>query len=129
MRIDHVAIWTGDLERLREFYERYFGALAGPKYENPRRQFTSYSLGFSDGCRIELMHAPGLLPPREPPHAPAIGYAHISIAVGAEREVDTLTARLREDGFPVLDGPRRTGEDFYESVVLDPDGNRIEITA
>ena len=129
MRIDHVAIWTADLERLRGFYEQYFGALAGPKYENPRRQFTSYSLGFPGGCRIELMHVPGLLVRREPSQAPAIGYAHISISVGSEREVDSLTTRLQSDGFSVLGGPRRTGDDYYESVVLDPDGNRIEITA
>jgi lactoylglutathione lyase len=129
MRIDHVAIWTADLERLRAFYECYFGALAGPKYENPDRQFASYSLGFPAGCRIELMHVPGLLPRQEPPHTSAIGYAHISVSVGSEREVDSLTTRLRDDGFPVLDGPRRAGDDYYESVVLDPDGNRIEISA
>jgi len=129
MRIDHVAIWTADLERLRGFYERYFGALAGPKYENHKRQFTSYSLGFPAGCRLELMHVPGLNPRRVPPQASAIGYAHISVSVGSEQEVDRLTARLREDGFPVLDGPRRTGDDYYESAVLDPDGNRIEISA
>lgn len=129
MRIDHVGIWTADLERLKAFYECYFGALAGPKYENPGRQFSSYSLGFAAGCRIELMHVPGLFPRQEPPHTSAIGYAHIAVSVGSEREVDSLTARLRDDGLRVLDGPRRTGDDFYESVVLDPDGNRIEITA
>ena len=129
VRIDHVGIWTENLDRLREFYERYFGALASPKYENSHRQFTSYSLGFLDGCRIEVMSVPGLFARRNSSHAPAIGYAHVSISVGSEQEVDRLTARLREDGFPVLDGPRRTGDDFYESVVLDPDGNRIEITA
>lgn len=112
MRFDHVGIWTADLERLKDFYERYFGALSGPKYVNPHRQFTSYSLGFPAGSRIELMHAPGLLLRRVPPQASAIGYAHISISVGSEREVDRLTARLRDDGFPVLDGPRRTGDDY-----------------
>jgi lactoylglutathione lyase len=129
MRIDHVAIWTADLERLKGFYVCYFGALAGPKYENPGRQFTSYSLGFPAGCRLELMHVPGLLPRPEALHTSAIGYAHISVSVGSEQEVDSLTARLRDDGFPVVDGPRRTGDDFYESAVLDPDGNRIEISA
>ena len=46
MRIEHVAIWTTDLERLREFYECYFGAVAGSRYENPRKQFQSYFLAF-----------------------------------------------------------------------------------
>ena len=35
-----------------------------------------------------------------------------------------LTRRLGDNGFVVLDGPRRTGDGYYESVVLDPDGNR-----
>ena len=29
----------------------------------------------------------------------------------------------------VVDGPRRTGDGYYECVVHDPEGNRIEITA
>jgi hypothetical protein len=29
----------------------------------------------------------------------------------------------------VLDGPRRTGDGYYESVVLDHEGNRVEIAA
>jgi lactoylglutathione lyase len=48
--------------------------------------------------------------------------------VGSEQGVDSLTSRLREDGYAVVDGPRRTGDGYYESVVLDPDGNRVEIT-
>jgi lactoylglutathione lyase len=27
-----------------------------------------------------------------------------------------------------VDGPRRTGDGYYESVVLDPEGNRLELT-
>ena len=42
--------------------------------------------------------------------------------------VDELTQRLVNDGYERLDGPRRTGDGYYESVVLDPEGNRIEIT-
>ncbi len=58
-----------------------------------------------------------------------MGLTHLAISVGSEQMVDRLTQRLREDGFPILDGPRLTGDGYYESVVLDPDGNRIEITA
>jgi lactoylglutathione lyase len=55
--------------------------------------------------------------------------AHLAISLGSALAVDALTHRLRSDGFPVLDGPRRTGDGYYESVVLDPDGNRVELTA
>jgi lactoylglutathione lyase len=58
-----------------------------------------------------------------------MGLTHFAISVGSEQGVDALTARLEENGFPALDGPRRTGDRYYENVVLDPDGNRIEITA
>lgn len=52
----------------------------------------------------------------------------MAMAVGSEMAVNELTTRLQMDGYVVLDGPRRTGDGYYESVVLDPDGNRIEIT-
>ena len=32
------------------------------------------------------------------------------------------------DGYPVISGPRVTGDGYYESCILDPEGNRIEIT-
>jgi lactoylglutathione lyase len=49
--------------------------------------------------------------------------------VGSEDVVDALANRLRNEGIPILDGPRRTGDGCYEAVILDPDGNRIEICA
>ena len=127
MRIEHVAIWTRDLERLREFYESYFGATAGSRYENPRKQFLSYFLTFDGGARLELMQSPTVAEGNT--KELKSGLAHVAVAIGSEQAVDALTAKLREEGYPVLDGPRRTGDGYYESVVLDPDGNRIEITA
>lgn len=126
MRIEHAAVWALDLERLRAFYERYFAARAGDRYENPAKGFSSYFLRFDSGARLELMHRAGLAAAAEPPGA---GWAHLAFAVGSEPEVDALTERLRADGFRVVDGPRRTGDGYYESVVLDPEGNRVEITA
>lgn len=128
VRIEHVAIWTADLERLRAFYERYFAVTAGERYENPRHGFSSYFLSFADGARLELMAMPSVPASLNDPHRQFLGLIHLAISLGSEAAVDDLTDRLRADGFAVLDGPRRTGDGYYESTVLDPDGNRLELT-
>jgi lactoylglutathione lyase len=128
MRIEHVAIWTHDLERLRQFYETYFQGRANAKYVNPRKQFESYFLTFADGARLELMHRPNVPPSKNDVDQQFTGYIHLSFSAGSREAVDALTERLRRDGYRILDGPRTTGDGYYESGVLDPDGNRIEIT-
>lgn len=128
MKLDHVAIWASDIERLRSFYERYFDARANPKYENERKRFASYFLTFPGGGRVELMHRPDIPRISDSPSAPeVIGYAHLGVELGSRAAVDALTQRLQGDGFALLDGPRRTGDGYYESMVADPEGNRIVI--
>jgi lactoylglutathione lyase len=129
MRIDHLALWTNDLERCKHFYVSYFGATAGAEYTNATKGFRSYFLSFAEGARIEVMTTTKLQPLSIESGAQRMGLTHFAIALGAEHLVDELTQRLKRDGYPVLDGPRWTGDGYYESVVLDPDGNRIEITA
>jgi lactoylglutathione lyase len=65
---------------------------------------------------------------RRPPAGPEAGFAHLAIAVGSEGAVDALAMRLRTNGYEVVDGPRRTGDGYYECVILDPEGNRVEVT-
>lgn len=129
MHIEHIALWTDDIERLASFYATYFDATVGPRYRNSNKGFESCFLCFAGGARIELMRTTTLSPVVIEPGAQRMGLTHVALAVGLEGRVDTLTARLRGDGFTVLDGPRRTGDGYYESVVLDPDGNRIEVVA
>lgn len=128
MRIEHVALWTHDLERLRRFYETYFEGTANTKYVNPRTQFESYFLIFADGARLELMRRPDVPHSKNDIEQQFTGYIHLAFSVGSRAAVEALTERLRADGYRILDGPRTTGDGYYESVVLDPDGNRIEIT-
>ena len=127
MRVEHVALWTRELERSRAFYERYFGARAGARYHSATRPgFVSYFLTFPDGgARLEMMTLPALA---DSAAAPAAGYAHLALSVGSREAVDALTARMRADGVHVLSAPRQTGDGYYESVVEDPDGNAVEIT-
>jgi len=128
LRIEHIALWTRDLERCKRFYVSYFGAMAGAPYRNPAKGFESVFLSFGDGARIELMSTTTLSPVMIEAGAQRMGLTHFALSVGSRQRVDELTELLKRDGFPVLDGPRRTGDGYYESVVLDPDGNRIEIT-
>ena len=128
MHIGHVAFWTDDLGRLASFYATYFGATVGPQYVNAAKGFESRFLTLSDGARLELMRTTTLPLVSAPPGAHRHGLAHLAVCVGSEDAVDALTSRLQADGHAVLDGPRRTGDGYYESVVLDPDGNRVEIT-
>jgi lactoylglutathione lyase len=128
MKLDHVAIWALDIERMRTFYEKYFDARSSVKYENERKGFTSYFLTFPGGGRLELMHRPDVQRTADPPSAREfIGYAHLGVELGSRAAVDALTRRLQGDGFPLPDGPRLTGDGYYESMVGDPEGNRIVI--
>lgn len=130
MKIEHVAIWTTQLEALKDFYATHFSAqAAAPKYVNPKRQFESYFLTFPDGgARLEIMRVPSLANLHQEGGVHPVGYAHIAISVGSKEAVDDITAALQQSGVPVLDGPRTTGDGYYETLVLDPDGNRVEIT-
>src|SRR5689334_14934013 len=120
MHIEHIAIWTHDLEQLKTFYETYFAATAGNQYVNPAKQFASYFLTFATGARLELMQKPTIPASKNSQDTQFTGYIHLAFSVGSQAEVDRLTVRLQQDGYPVLDGPRRTGDGYYESVVLDP---------
>lgn len=129
MKIDHLAIWVDDIEMLRQFYMKYFATTCGEKYVNTKRNYTAYFLSFGeDNTRIELMHIPDV------PEAPARrwymkGLAHIAISVESKDMVNTLTEQLRKDGYTIASEPRTTGDGYYESGILDPEGNYIEIVA
>lgn len=128
MKIEHIALWTKDLEKMKSFYERYFHAQAGEKYSNPKKQFESYFLSFESGSRLELMQMPNVPDSTNDVYKQFTGFIHFAISSGSKDRVDSLTLQLKNDGFEILDGPRTTGDGYYESVVLDPEGNRIEIT-
>ena len=128
MRIEHVALWTDDIDTIADFYTRYFGAEKSARYTNTDKGFESCFLAFGDGARLEIMRTCTLDPVGAEPGAERMGLTHLAISVGSRESVDTLTARLRGDGHRVVSEPRCTGDGYYESVVLDPDGNRVEIT-
>lgn len=124
MHITHVALWTNQLETMLAFYEKHFDAKANEKYVNPKKSFSSYFLAFASGAQLELMEQPGKVQNEQA----AIGYAHIAISLGNREAVDNKTQELQHAGYQKLDGPRTTGDGFYESTFADPDGNVLELT-
>ena len=192
MKIEHVAIWVRDIDKVCEFYRKYFGGVVHPIYRNPTKQFTSQFVTFDDGARLEVMHRPDICVERNvgtvtslqsdthrsanekmraffrfltsavfhvkqlqteeaagnsftdisevqqvgsegantiaKPDTQHLGFTHLSFSVGSKEEVDRLTQQMSSEGIPVVGQPRTTGDGYYESVVLDPEGNRIEIT-
>ena len=139
MKIEHVAIWVRDIDKICEFYRKYFGGEVHPIYHNPAKQFTSRFITFDDGARLEVMHRPDICIEQNVgidkivshetlSDTQHLGFTHLSFSVGSKDEVDRLTQQMSSEGIPVVGQPRTTGDGYYESVVLDPEGNRIEIT-
>ncbi len=127
MKIEHIAIWTSDLEGMREFYQKYFDMKCGAKYENIQKGFSSYFLAFDGGARIEIMNRKDILN-EVGQKGMSNGLAHFAISVGSTKAVDRLTEQLRNDGITIIGEPRTTGDGYYESVILDTEGNHVEIT-
>ncbi len=126
MYIDHIALWTNDLERLKDFYSRFFNCSVSERYDNIKKQFSSYFLSFQDGARIEIMKRTDIT---EGTGKEKIGLAHFAVVVGTKDQVDKQTKILEQAGVIVESYPRTTGDGYYESVILDPDKNRIELVA
>lgn len=149
MKIEHVAIWVKDIDKVCEFYRKYFGEVIQPLYHNPTKQFTSRFITFDDGARLEIMHRPDInVGTLTESKSNILGFGnvhtsvaaaltlrmfhveqfHLAFSVGSKEEVDRLTQQMSDDGITIAGQPRTTGDGYYESVVLDPEGNRIEIT-
>lgn len=127
MKIEHVAFWVKDLEIMKSFYEKYFGAVSNEKYRNPVKNFESYFLSFEDGSRLEIMTRPDIQEGDNSFEAQKFGINHLAFSPGTKEKVDELTEILRNDGYKIVGEPRTSGDGYYESVILDPENNIIEI--
>ena len=125
-QIEHIALATSDVERLSDFYQQ-LGAAASPASTDSDTGLQSRVLDFC-GVRLELIEPAGSC-------VCATGNGrlpelmHLGFALGSADAVDELSRIIATAGHRVLQPPRRTGDPGrYESVVLDPDGNRLKLT-
>jgi lactoylglutathione lyase len=129
MILEHVAIWTNQLEVLKDYYQKYFGGVANDKYTNEKKGFHSYFLTFASGARLELMTMAGIPDNQNDTITRQhTGIIHLAFGVDTMEQVDEKASELQRNGFPILSGPRKTGDGYYEFETLDPDNNRIEVT-
>ena len=126
MQIEHIAMYVNELEKARDCFIKYFGAVSNEGYHNKNTGFRSYFLSFDSGARLEIMNRPGMDDAEKTPAR--TGLIHVAFRVGSREKVDELTAALKEDGYEVASGPRTTGDGYYESCILGIEGNQIEIT-
>ena len=126
MKIEHIAMYVTDLEKAKNFFVTYLGAVSNDGYHNKNTDFRSYFLSFDDGARLEIMNKPDMKDMKKP--LARTGFVHIAFSVGSKENVDALTNTLKADGFEVISGPRTTGDGYYESCIIGIEGNQIEIT-
>ncbi|MCV2532811.1 VOC family protein [Enterobacter wuhouensis] len=125
MKIAHVALWTRRLDAQVAFWTTVFGGQSNERYVSKNRPgFASHFITLEGGPTIELMTVPDL--PDAPAHPEFVGWAHIAIDVGSRARVDSMAEQARA-GDTLLSAPRMTGDGFYEAVIADPDGNRVEL--
>ena len=126
MKIEHIAVWAKDLEKLRNFYVSYFGMISNELYHNKNTGFRSYFLSFpGESARIEIMSREDV---SESALKEILGFSHFAVSVGSKEKVEELAVTLEKEGFTIASKPRTTGDGYYECAVLDPEGNKVEIT-
>ncbi|MDR2832325.1 MAG: VOC family protein [Streptococcaceae bacterium] len=126
VKIEHIGLWCRDLEAMRAFYETYFEAKSNELYHNQTTGFRSYFLTFASGARLELMSRADISE-----NTPNVyGFAHLALQLeGGKVAVDSMVEKMTADGFSLLNGPRTTGDGYYEAVIADLEGNLLELTA
>ena len=126
MEIEHIAMYVNDIEQVRDFFVKYLGGKSNDGYHNPKTDFRSYFISFDTGARLEIMNKPDLVD--EEKSLNRTGFIHVAFSVGSKERVNELTQQLQNDGYPIVSGPRATGDGYYESCVVAVEGNQIEIT-
>ena len=126
MRIEHIAMYVNDLEKIKDFFVKYFNATSNEGYHNKTTDFRSYFLSFENGARLEIMNKPQMMDDEKGLNR--TGFVHIAFSLGSKEAVDMLTEKMKNEGYHIISGPRTTGDGYYESCIIGIEGNQIELT-
>lgn len=129
MKLEHIALWTEKLEEMKDFYTEFFNGKPGPRYTSEHEfsaPFQSYFLAFDSGSRLEIMQMADI-PEINGERKECNGLTHLAFSMDKIEDVQQLTQKLKKEGHTIVLEPHYTGDDYYESCILDPDGNRVEI--
>jgi predicted enzyme related to lactoylglutathione lyase len=125
-QIEHVVLATNQLESLCDFYRR-LGGVSLPISPDLGDGLRGCALDFC-GVRLGVFERPSN------PHAATRDersprLLQLGFALGSADAVDELSRLLAAAGHRVLEPPHRAGElGRYESIALDPDGNRLKLS-
>lgn len=126
MKIAYVSMFVKDLDKMKEFFVKYFKATVTDKYENFQTGYTYCYLQFDGGSRLSLVSGANIVERQSGEKIKGVN--HFAIAVDSADEVKDITAQLEKDGYQIVNGVRMNGYGEYESRVLDAEGNELEIT-
>jgi len=127
MKIEHVCINVADIEKEKDFYCQLFDFRPSAKYHNAKTGWENYFLSSPTGeARLELLSHEGMALKEK--DRTMSGLVHLSFSLDSKEAVDEMTTTIVGMGLTLLRGPRVTGDGYYESSFLDPEGNMIELT-
>ena len=125
-QLDHIALATKDVEGLRDFYQQLRGVASAPCTDADTGLHTCV-LDFC-GVRLELLERRGDGEPHDG-DARSSALLHLGFALGSADAVDELSRAIAAAGYRVLQPPHRVEPlGPYQAIVLDPDGNLVELT-
>ena len=122
MKLHHIGFWTKDIEKQIAFYQKYFDGQV--LFRHQSGDFCSAFVRICGSVNLELMTRSAL---NERVPEERVGYSHFSIEVDSKEEVDRLTDLFIADNVTLEKNKEQYDDGFYESAVIDPDGNLVEI--
>lgn len=123
-RIDMIGIFTADLSKMVTFYRDVMGFATDWDGNGPYAEFKNDGVRFSMYDRSQL---PGLLV-QDPTYPAGLnGTFEIAIDLPTSADVDREFARAIAAGARVVYPPRDEPWGMRSSMIMDPEGNLIEI--